>query len=236
MCNKYSPTCTIWFIQLTQKSLCAWQSRMFTVVVWFASPVCREKMEVSVFTFLPGKKVDKKVLLRERKRHTDRGVSSTTRGGVSPLGVPPSQVQWRGNQGGVPRQGPPWPGLMGGTQGGDPLAGVPPGQVWWRGYLRWGTPWQGYPLAGPGWGTPRLDMARVPPEVWTDRHLWKQYLTVVQRTWSVTIILWGHLYHTYRILSLRNHRNIRLLKTTMTIKWLLQETHLWWCCKLYILE
>ena len=63
---------------------------------------------------------NKKVLLRERKRHTDRGVSSTPsviRGGVPP----PSQVQW-GEVG-----YPPQPGLTqgeGGTQG-----GVPPGQV-----------------------------------------------------------------------------------------------------------
>ena len=57
------------------------------------------------------KQMNKKVLLRERKRHTDRSVS--------------------GLMGGYPRRGtpllagvPPGPGLMGGTQG-----GVPPGQV-----------------------------------------------------------------------------------------------------------
>ena len=68
---------------------------------------------------------NKKVLLRERKRHTDRGVSSTPP--VNQSRVPP--------RAGPPRQGYPWPGLM-------------------RGYPRWGTPWQGYPPTGPGLGTP----------------------------------------------------------------------------------
>ena len=44
----------------------------------------------------------KKVLLRERKRHTDRGISSTTRWGTPP------------------HEGTPQPGMMGGTQGGVP--------------------------------------------------------------------------------------------------------------------
>ena len=83
--------------------------------------------------------VNKKVLLCERKRHTDCSISSTP--SVTCNGVPP------------------WPGLMGGTQG-----GVPPGQVSWE-YLRSGTPlarydegylrWLGYPPPfGPGRGTP----------------------------------------------------------------------------------
>ena len=74
---------------------------------------------------------NKKVLLRERKRHTDRGVSSTqsvTRGGVPPIRVPPSQVWQRGvpevgyPSVGVPHQGTP-------SHQGTPqldLAGVPP--------------------------------------------------------------------------------------------------------------
>ena len=50
--------------------------------------------------------MNKKVLLRERKRHTDRAVSSTpsvSRSGVPPpAGVPPGQVWW-----GVPEVGSP---------------------------------------------------------------------------------------------------------------------------------
>ena len=42
----------------------------------------------------------------------------------------------------------------GGTWGGYPQPGVPPSQVWW-GYLRWGTPWQGYPTSWPGQGVPQ---------------------------------------------------------------------------------
>ena len=124
-----------------------------------------------------GKVIDwnKKVLLRERKRHTDRGVSSTP--SVNWSGLPPVQV-WRGaTQGGVP---PCWgtphqstlhPGLTEGTQGGVPPVGVPPVQVWWgyphqgtpicyRGYLRWGTH-QGTPIGVPssksdGEGVPKV--------------------------------------------------------------------------------
>ena len=83
-------------------------------------------------------KKNKKVLLRERKRYTDRGVSSTTRDGG--WGVPPGQVWQVGTLGGVP-----------------PRVRVPsPSQVWW------GIPKVGYqlsrhpppPPAGPGRGTP----------------------------------------------------------------------------------
>ena len=58
-----------------------------------------------------------------------------------------------------------------------------------RGYPRQGTPTLlvGVPPAGPGWGMPSSWTwpGYTPPEVWTDRHLWKQYLTVVLRTRSV---------------------------------------------------
>ena len=82
---------------------------------------------------------NKKVLLRERKRHTDRGVSSTTRWGTpSPCqGTPPGP----GLTGGYPRYPPAGPGS------GTPLAGHG----------------SGTPLAKPGSGTPWLDLARVPP-------------------------------------------------------------------------
>ena len=88
---------------------------------------------------------NKTVLLRERKRHTDRGVSSTPSvvlyWGVPHLRYPPSDLA-----GGTPS-------LPGGT-----LPWVPPGWTW-HGYPRVWT-WPGYPLPGPGWGTPIL---------WTDR-------------------------------------------------------------------
>ena len=84
---------------------------------------------------------NKKVLLRERKRHTNRGVSSTPAvirgedpppprpglmggGGVLPkVGYPPAR-----SDGAVPKVGSPREGLTGG------------------GYPRWGTP-IGVPLA-----------------------------------------------------------------------------------------
>ena len=86
--------------------------------------------------------LNKKVFLRERKRHTDHGVSSTTR-----WGTPPSQVRW-------------WGTWLGGTRMGAPKVGYPPGQVWWGvpevGTPCWGPPWPG--LKGEGgylkWGTP----------------------------------------------------------------------------------
>ena len=111
---------------------------------------------------------NKKILLRECKRYTDRGVLGTTSvvlywregtpcWGYACWGVPPA--------GGYPGLGTPPPAEPG---WGTPLA-------------RWGTPL----LAGlgPGWGNP--------PPIWTwpgyplPRHLWKQYLTVVLRTRSV---------------------------------------------------
>ena len=112
---------------------------------------------------------NKKVLLRERKRHTARRVVSTP--SVVLPGYPPQQgtppiLTWPGGYltrvpprpgyppGGVPDQGTPlaripppsWPG-RGGTWPGYPPARVPP----------WGGTWPGYP---PGQGTPP---ARVPP-------------------------------------------------------------------------
>ena len=150
-----------------------------------------------------------KVLLRERKRHTDRGVSSTlsvNRDWVPPqqgypqarsdgglpevgyplagvpqqgypplpqLGYPPGQVRWGGTQGvvaplagvpparsdgGYPRWGTPWPGVMGGIQG-----GVTPGR---------GTPWPGLMGSTQG-GVPRIwTWPGYPlPQVWTDRRM-----------------------------------------------------------------
>ena len=67
-----------------------------------------------------GETQNKKVLLRERKRHTDRGVSSTTRGGVPPppVGFPLARSDW-----GVPKVGHP---LAGGTPPSWTWLGYPP--------------------------------------------------------------------------------------------------------------
>ena len=103
--------------------------------------------------------LNKKVLLREHKRHTDCGVSSTPsvvlyRGGTpSLLGVPQPGLTGRGTWSGVPTgRGTSTPRSdWGGTQG-----GIPPPLGWtWPGYPS-GWTWPGYPspLAGPGWGTP----------------------------------------------------------------------------------
>ena len=102
---------------------------------------------------------NKKVLLHERKRHTARRVSSTppailSWGGYPILGWVVSLSGW-----GVPHL---W---MGGTpsldeEGTPSLAGVPP--IW---------TWLGYPMSGPGWGTPPLqDLPGVLP-IWT----WLEY-------------------------------------------------------------
>ena len=81
-------------------------------------------------------KKNKKVLLREHKRHTDRGVSSTpfvTRGGVPPpqQGYPPPAR----SDGGLPKvgypsgRGPPARSAGGYPRWGHPPTGVPLGQV-----------------------------------------------------------------------------------------------------------
>ena len=87
--------------------------------------------------------LNKKVLLLERNRYTDRGVSSTTRGGIPP-----------------PHRGtPPWPGPTGVIQGGVHPVGVPSARSN-QGYPKWGTPKLGYPPArsdrgGTRWGYPK---------------------------------------------------------------------------------
>ena len=104
-----------------------------------------------------------KVLLREWKRHTDLGVSSTP--SVSQSGVP--------TLAGVP---PPRPGLMGGGTRGRVLLV----RSDWGGYSRWGSPQPGltgvpevgYPQPGPmggysRWGSPSHlpSLTRGVPEV-----------------------------------------------------------------------
>ena len=113
---------------------------------------------------------NKKVLLRERKRHTARRVVSTP--SVVLTGYPPGRVP--------PRQGtPPGPDLARrGTLCGYPSSRVPPVLTWpggtlpgytpWQGTLQQGTPWQGTPGRVPHrQGTPHAGypLGRVPP--WT---------------------------------------------------------------------
>ena len=126
--------------------------------------------------------------MRERKRHTDRGVSSTpsvTQGGVTPppqQGYPPARSDRGVTWGGVPTMAgvPHWPGLTWGTHGGVPPSRVPPGQVWWgtqggvppsRGtpsQVWWGTrvgPEVGHPPPSWTW------LGYPPPPIWT----WPRY-------------------------------------------------------------
>ena len=110
----------------------------------------------------------KKVLLRERKRHTPSVVLT---------GYPPRQgtplLTWPGR--GVPYLGTPpagyplltWPGGWGVVPYlGTPLAGYTPGRV--PPILTWGVPYLGTPQQDTPWqGTPPwLDLAGYPPS-WT---------------------------------------------------------------------
>ena len=107
---------------------------------------------------------NKKVLLRERKRHTARCVASTPY--VVLTGYPPSRVPpWQGTPpaGYPPGQGTPPPKV-------PPLARVPPGQ---------GTPWAGTPHRQ---GTPP---ARVPPSQGTPPR-WTWQGTPPSWTWQGT--------------------------------------------------
>ena len=81
-------------------------------------------------------RTNKTVLLRERKRHTDRGVSSTPSallyrgGGTPPPGYNTSVLTWLGGvtpslPGGTPPQAPP-PSDLAGVPPQSDLAGVPP--------------------------------------------------------------------------------------------------------------
>ena len=109
---------------------------------------------------------NKKVLLRESKRHTDRGISSTpsvTRGGVSPKsGYPPARSNGEYPRWGTPHQGTPWPGLTGVPKVRYPLSGTPQPHLIGvplarsNGGTQGGVPQTGYPLPQPGLtGTPQ---------------------------------------------------------------------------------
>ena len=115
-------------------------------------------------------KRNKKVLLRERKRHTDRGISST----------PSVVLYWGGGGGGgLPLPGVPhpcWGYLTLGTPPSDLAGGGyptsdSPHQTWLGGVPHpcWGGggyPTSGTPPAGPGWGTPLAGPGRgTPPPV-----------------------------------------------------------------------
>ena len=106
--------------------------------------------------------INKKVLLRERKRHTNRSVTST----------PYAVLSW-----GVPtldREHLPWGTPLLTWPGGYLLWEVPTlarGYLPWMGstYLGWGVPTLGVPPSWPAQGgvptlgVPHLDLARVPP-------------------------------------------------------------------------
>ena len=134
-------------------------------------------------------KVNKKVLLRERKRHTARRVASTpyvVLTGYPPPGrVPPGRVPpWAGYPPGqdTPPAGYPLP-RQGTPRLGTPPAGYPPGWTW-----------QGTPPAAP-WHSGKCCKALwdMGPPPWTDRLMdgWKDrcvskhYLPVVLRTRAV---------------------------------------------------
>ena len=153
---------------------------------------------------------NKKVLLRKRKRHTARHVSSAPRyaggGGYPVPGLGGYPVPGPGGGYMVPGlRGVPGPRSGGGTPshvwgvphpmswGGHPIPcwGGTPSHVWggnphtWDGVPppsqtldQWVPPptiqtWMGYPLP--------------PPEMLTDRHVWKQYLPVILRMRAVII-------------------------------------------------
>ena len=102
--------------------------------------------------------VNKKDLLRERKRHTARRVSSTPSAVLS-WGHPISGQGYPISGWGYLISGWGTPSLAGVSLCPD-LAGVPP--LSWPG---WGTPlltWPGYPPSLSGWGNP-------PPREWTNK-------------------------------------------------------------------
>ena len=109
---------------------------------------------------------NKKVLLRERKRHTARRVASTPyvvlSGHPPSQGTPPGRVPPR--QGTPPARVPPRPEY-------PPWAGYPPGWTWQGTPLGRVPPRPGYPLARvpprPGYPPARIPpLGRVPPG-WT---------------------------------------------------------------------
>ena len=159
ICIDQNPIVIMYSTKVMSRIICEW----FTL--FFPKWAVIEKIKSYPFQ---RKNTNKKVLLREHKTHTDRGVSSTTRDEVPPVRVPPRPGLMGGTRGGVPpvrypHRGTPWPGPMGGTRGGVPPSEYPP-----VGYPHQGTP-LGYPLARsnrgyPRWGIPhRVSPIGVPP-------------------------------------------------------------------------
>ena len=102
--------------------------------------------------------LNKKVLLRQRKRHTGRRVTSAL-----------SAVLFRGGGGWYPSPGRGIPHLWIGRGSTPARDGAPPSRPGWDmpPIQRWGTPspiqrWS-TPLSGPGWGTPHLDLTGISP-------------------------------------------------------------------------
>ena len=99
---------------------------------------------------------NKKVLLRERKRHTDRRVASTRYaalpgvGTPTPVGVPPPPASWMGYPPRPAGWGTPPPASWMGYPPGQ-LDGVPP-PASWMGYPP--ASWMGYPPPASWMGTP----------------------------------------------------------------------------------
>ena len=144
---------------------------------------------------------NKKVLLRERKRHTDRGVASTRYaapggggGGTHARGGYPRQVPPAGGRG-YPRWAPSCHGGDGGTLGRRPLPergtparqaplpwprmGYPPPPVPGMGMGYSPVSWMGYhPHLELGWGTPpSAGWGTPPPPRDVNWHTnWKHYL------------------------------------------------------------
>ena len=118
---------------------------------------------------------NKKVLLRERKRHTARRVASTRYAALSNPDLVGGGTPSRPGQGGVPPTH--HPDLVGGGTPGIPTptiqtwsGGLPHPDLAWGGTL--GTPqtgmeypptWDGVLPLDLGWGTPHLDLGWVPP-------------------------------------------------------------------------
>ena len=164
-------------------------------------------VEFSTFCYIKLQNLEtapnKKVILCEIKRHTIHhvasawgGVPTLDRWGVPTLWYPSPVLMWPGGRGYLPWMGVPtldWGTYLG------------------LGYLPWGTPspswcgqgkgvptldggnYLGVPLPQPGHDGGRgthLSQITSPPPMWTDRHLWKQYLPVILRmqvviTWSI---------------------------------------------------
>ena len=116
--------------------------------------------------------MNKKVLLRERKRHTARCRVVTTHSVVLSWLIPPPPAGWTD---------PPswtWPPPPAGP---DPPP--PPGRLDLTPSLPTGLRTAQPPR--PPW----LDWPDQPTPLWTDKHLWKQYLPVVLRTRAVIMYL-----------------------------------------------